>query len=330
MDLRWLTDAPDDDGVTVDSSRKSEVTRGVVVPLVVLAIIVAFGVVTGQHAVFIALMAAVPMLAAVFASVPFVALVAVVTVVAGLVLTFVPADEATGDSLTSMVGLVVLALIATIVARFRASTVAAAAQAAGPERRKSVQFQLQTQADLDSMTGLLNRRGAIRALGSRNTDGERVVAFLDCDLFKSVNEQYGSDVGDEFLQAVAGRLRHRLPAHDTVARWDGDEFLLAISADGSSARPALERLVAGINGTNIRTTAGPIPATVSVGAAVWAPGQELESVISRSGRALYAAKTGGRGKIVVDGEDGAPVVDTPANGDVPEMGQLLDGEGDSA
>ncbi len=175
------------------------------------------------------------------------------------------------------------------------------------------------------MTGLLNRRGAIRALGSRNTEGERVVAFLDCDLFKSVNEQYGSDVGDEFLQAVAGRLRHRLPAHDTVARWDGDEFLLAISADGASARPALERLVAGINGTNIRTTAGPIPATVSVGAAVWAPGQELESVISRSGRALYAAKTGGRGKIVVDGEDGAPVSDVSPDGDVPEMGQLHDG-----
>ncbi len=197
-----------------------------------------------------------------------------------------------------------------------------------PERRKAAQFQLQTQADLDSMTGLLNRRGAIRALGSRNTEGERVVAFLDCDLFKSVNEQYGSDVGDEFLQAVAGRLRHRLPAHDTVARWDGDEFLLAISADGASARPALERLVAGINGTNIRTTAGPIPATVSVGAAVWAPGQELESVISRSGRALYAAKTGGRGQIVVDGEDGDSSP-PPAEGDVPEMEQLDQAEGDS-
>jgi PleD family two-component response regulator len=79
-----------------------------------------------------------------------------------------------------------------------------------------------------------------------------------------------------------------------------------ISADAASARPALERLVAGINGTNIRTTAGPVPATVSVGAALWSPGQELEDVISRSGRALYAAKNGGRGKIVVDGEaDGA-------------------------
>ncbi len=125
MDLRWLTDAPDDDGVTVDSSRKSEVTRGVVLPLVVLVIIFALGIVTGQHAVFIAMMAAVPMLAAVFASVPFVALVAVVTFVAGLVLTFVPADEATEDSLISMVALIVLAAIAVIVSRFRESATAA-------------------------------------------------------------------------------------------------------------------------------------------------------------------------------------------------------------
>jgi diguanylate cyclase (GGDEF)-like protein len=266
------------------------------------------------------------MMAAVFASVGFVTLVALLTLAAGLILMYVPADEATEDSIVPMVAVLVLALIAVAVSRFRGT--GPYAEVVAPERRKAAQFQLQTQADLDSMTGLLNRRGAIRALGSRNTEGERVVAFLDCDLFKSVNEQYGSDVGDEFLQAVAGRLRHRLPAHDTVARWDGDEFLLAISADGASARPALERLVAGINGTNIRTTAGPIPATVSVGAAVWAPGQELESVISRSGRALYAAKTGGRGQIVVDGEDGHSSP-PPAEGDVPEMEQLDQGEDDT-
>ena len=297
-----------------------------VLPLVVLVVIFALGIVTGEHAVFIAMMAVVPMMAAVSASMGFVALVAVLTLAAGLVLMFVPADEATEDSIVPLAAVLVLALIAMVMSRFRGTGADVAVVA--PERRKAAQFQLQTQADLDSMTGLLNRRGAIRALGSRNTEGERVVAFLDCDLFKSVNEQYGSDVGDEFLQAVAGRLRHRLPAHDTVARWDGDEFLLAISADGASARPALERLVAGINGTNIRTTAGPIPATVSVGAAVWAPGQELESVISRSGRALYAAKTGGRGQIVVDGEDGHSSP-SPAEGDVPEMEQLDQGEGDT-
>lgn len=286
--------------MVVDSSRRSEVTRGVVLPLVVLVVIFALGVVTGDHAVYLALMAAVPMMAAISVPTSLTLVVALITVASGVVLMLLPTDDEQTGTLTALIGLILLALIAVVVGRFRSDP---AAPAPAPvERRKSVQFQLQTQADLDSMTGLLNRRGAIRALGPRNSDGERVVAFLDCDLFKSVNEQYGSDVGDEFLQAVAGRLRHRLPSHDTVARWDGDEFLLAIAADPATARPALERLVAGINGTNIRTTAGPIPTTVSVGAALWEPGQELEDVISRAGRALYAAKNGGRGRIIVDGE----------------------------
>lgn len=301
----------DDERVVVDSSRRSEVTRGVVLPLVVLVVIFALGVVTGDHAVYLALMAAVPMMAAIVVSTGLTLVVALITIASGVVLLLLPSDDEQSTVLTALGGVVVLALIAIVIGRFRSAPASAAP--APMERRKSVQFQLQTQADLDSMTGLLNRRGAIRALGPRNTDGERVVAFLDCDLFKSVNEQYGSDVGDEFLQAVAGRLRHRLPSHDTVARWDGDEFLLAIAADPSTARPALERLVAGINGTNIRTTAGPIPTTVSVGAALWAPGQELEDVISRAGRALYAAKNGGRGRIIVDGEAGGQA-SAPAEG----------------
>jgi diguanylate cyclase (GGDEF)-like protein len=286
--------------VVVDSNRMTEVTRGVVLPLIVLVVIVSLGVVLGQDAVYIAMMSVVPMIAAVFTGPRLTAISAGLAVVAGVVLAFLPGDEPVDDAWIPLVALALFAILAVVASR--SSKVIIETIPAPMERRKSAQFQLQTQADLDSMTGLLNRRGAIRTLGPRNTDADRVVAFLDCDLFKSVNEQYGSDVGDEFLQAIAGRLRHRLPAHDTVARWDGDEFLLVISADASSARPALERLVAGINGTNIRTTAGPVPATVSVGAALWSPGQELEDVISRSGRALYAAKNGGRGKVVVDGE----------------------------
>ena len=288
----------------MDSSRKSEVTKGVVLPLVALVLIFVLGVVTDEHAVLVAMMAAVPMFAAVFAPVALTGLVAVVTFLAGVVLSVLPTDvEEFNDSVIPLVGLIVFAAIAVLASRFRTVQAAAAPAPAPAERRKAMQFQLQTQADTDSMTGLLNRRGAIRALGPRNTDTERVVAFLDCDLFKEVNEQFGSDVGDEFLQAIAGRLRHSLPGHDTVARWDGDEFLLAVVADPASAQPALERVVSTINGHPIRTTAGPIPSTVSVGAALWAPGQELEDVISRAGRALYAAKSGGRGRIVVDSGD---------------------------
>jgi diguanylate cyclase (GGDEF)-like protein len=275
---------------------------------VALVVLFAAGVVTGQHAIYLAMLSVIPMLAAVFAPVVLTAVVAVITFVAGLALAMLPSDESFDTSVAPLVAVIVFGAIAVLASRFRAVEVVETP--ASVERRKSVQFQLQTQADLDSMTGLLNRRGAIRSLGARNTQGERVIAFLDCDLFKEVNDQFGSEVGDEFLQAIAGRLRHRLPGHDTVARWDGDEFLLAIAADAASAQPALERLVSGINGHPIRTTAGPIPATVSVGAAYWGPEQDLEDVIARAGRALYSAKTGGRGRIVVDG--GAPAADGSA------------------
>lgn len=289
----------------MDSSRKSEVTAGVVLPLIALVVLVVLGLVMDEKAAFIALMAAVPMFAAIFGPLSYTVIVAAASVVAGIVLAAIPGDDDVtfSDMTVPLVGLVVFAAIAVVAARMKPGpTVHAPATAV--ERRKGVQFQLQTQADTDAMTGLLNRRGAIRALGPRNDGPDRILAFLDCDLFKNVNDQYGTDVGDEFLQAVAGRLRHSLPTHDTVARWDGDEFLVAISSDTASARPALERVVKSVSAHPVRTTVGPVPSAVSVGAAVWVSGQELEDVISRAGRALYAAKSGGRGRVVVDEESG--------------------------
>ncbi len=74
----------------MDSSRKSEVTRGVVLPLIALVVITAAAVVTEQHAVYIAMMAAVPLFAAIFASVGLTALVAVLAFAAGIVVAFIP------------------------------------------------------------------------------------------------------------------------------------------------------------------------------------------------------------------------------------------------
>ena len=305
----------------MDDSRTAEVTRGVIVPLVLVVIILALGIVTGDQLVYVAVLGAAPVLAAVFARVGLTVVVAVVTALAALALVVLAGDDPWSDATIPLISVAAWAVIAVIASAIKGPSVIGYSGPTSPSverRRKTGSLQLQTQADLDSMTGLLNRRGAIRTLGQRNDGTERVIALLDCDLFKSVNEEYGNDVGDEFLQAIAGRLRHRLPPHDTVARWDGDEFLLAIAADESSARPALDRLVSGINGTNIRTTAGPIPATVSVGAAIWHPGEDLESVISRSGRALYTAKNGGRGSIVVDTEE----TPAPPSDAVPEVGEM--------
>jgi len=271
---------------------------GVLVPLLVLVALVALSIVMGRAPVFIALMAAVPALAAVFSSFLITALVALVSVAAGALLAFVTSDEGTDASLLPLSALAVLAILAIIAARVRQGSPPAVEVPV--ERPFPPSLSAASMADTDEMTGLLNRRGAIRALGARNEESDRVVGFLDCDLFKNVNDEYGTDVGDEFLQAIAGRLRHSMPAHDTVARWDGDEFLVAMSADAASARPAFERVIGSISAHPVRTTAGSIPASISVGAAVWSAGQDLEDVIARAGRALYSAKGAGRGLVVLD------------------------------
>jgi diguanylate cyclase (GGDEF)-like protein len=283
--------------VVVESVRRTfNVTWGVVLPLIGLVALGVLGLTVGPAAVYIAMMAAVPMMSAGFARMPITAVVAALTVVAGFVVAFVATDGLEASK-WSLVGVVVLSAVAVVASLVRGGHAAAAEPS---ERRKGVQFQLQTQAETDAMTGLLNRRGAIRALGAKNGDTERVVAFVDCDLFKGINDQFGNEVGDEYLQAVAGRLRHNLPPLDTVARWDGDEFLVVIAADAATAGPPLARIAATINSHPIRTTAGPIPGSVSIGAAVWGVGQELEDVIARSGGALYQAKAAGRSQVVVD------------------------------
>jgi diguanylate cyclase (GGDEF)-like protein len=253
----------------------------------------------GPLAVFIALIAVVPMMAAVFSSVIVTTLVAVLSVAAAALLAFVLGDEGLDSLAAPLIAVAVLSIVAIIASSLRRPSTEVAAATAGV-RGGPVALAAPSQADTDDMTGLLNRRGAIRALGARNADEERVIGFLDCDQFKKVNDEYGSEVGDEFIQAIAGRLRHSLPTHDTVARWDGDEFLVAMSTDATSARPAFQRVVASISSHPIRTVAGSIPASVSVGAAVWAPGQDLEDVIERAGRSLYSAKQSGGGVVVLD------------------------------
>lgn len=82
----------------------------------------------------------------------------------------------------------------------------------------------------DVLTGLPNRRYLIEMLEDKLNEGERLeapvyVAFIDLDGFKHINDSYGHDLGDLFLQAFAERLSNVLRGHDLVARYGGDEFV---------------------------------------------------------------------------------------------------------
>ena len=90
---------------------------------------------------------------------------------------------------------------------------------------------LQTYATTDPLTALANRRALEQALTRLLDQGARrgisvLVAFIDLDGFKAINDRHGHDVGDQFLIALATRLRSLLRAEDLAARLGGDEFVI--------------------------------------------------------------------------------------------------------
>lgn len=158
------------------------------------------------------------------------------------------------------------------------------------------------QAMHDPLTGLPNRASFIaeaRNLLEAARQGEQKVAalFIDLDGFKPVNDTYGHLVGDQLLVAIAERLSGFVSQQDVVARVGGDEFLVLLNKIGASDEVlvAAEELSAviseplTINGSDVSVGA-------SVGVAVYPDHAQHElALIDQADKAMYAAKTSGKG-----------------------------------
>jgi len=166
----------------------------------------------------------------------------------------------------------------------------------------------QTEALLDPLTGLKNRRAferAVAQLMAEGTDGLDGAALLliDIDHFKKVNDTYGHLLGDNVLRAVSQVLQSNIKGRDLVARLGGEEFavlLLRATAEGPMA--VAEQIRTAIANGQIRSPAagklvGAI--TVSVGVAMAGPAESLEAVLERADGALYEAKRTGRNRVCV-------------------------------
>lgn len=108
---------------------------------------------------------------------------------------------------------------------------------------------MKQQAECDHLTGLANRQHLLQQLDlalSKLSPGKSqlIVAFLDLNKFKSINDRYGHTIGDQVLQATAHRLRRKLRQTDLIARQGGDEFVVMIKdiSSDTQARPILEGL----------------------------------------------------------------------------------------
>ncbi|MET0138328.1 MAG: EAL domain-containing protein [Sphingobium sp.] len=167
-----------------------------------------------------------------------------------------------------------------------------------------VEDQIRWNAEHDPLTGLANRllfnTSLEKALGAALQCLHRVgVLLIDLDHFKEVNDLLGHHAGDSLLQHYAGRLREMLPADAIVSRLGGDEFaiLFPLLADRGELMAWGEAILE--LRQDISIGGAPVDCRASIGAAIFPDDGQLPSELLRHADiALYAAKDGGRGKLL--------------------------------
>ena len=154
------------------------------------------------------------------------------------------------------------------------------------ERRRH-ERDLHARALEDALTGLPNRRALVDGLATALEEGPTVVAFVDLDGFKQVNDELGHHVGDEVLIALGLRLHNEVSPVGMAGRWGGDEFVVITPGeDDSTLRAVIERAF-----DHPISCAGTIwHPRGSYGTATGHPGDEPAELIRSADTAMYQAK----------------------------------------
>lgn len=165
------------------------------------------------------------------------------------------------------------------------------------EEREQALAEAEWQATHDPLTALANRRLVLDSMEQQLDEGRDLVVFyIDVDRFKSVNDLYGHQVGDELIVVLAERLREMTRPSDVAGRLAGDEFIVVCPADRTSPEEAAalaERLgrrmsePIDINGRTIKLT-------VSIGLATSEGLTSAGKLINVADVAMYQAKSSGR------------------------------------
>jgi diguanylate cyclase (GGDEF)-like protein len=156
----------------------------------------------------------------------------------------------------------------------------------------------------DALTGLPNRRRFEDALTQLGADGQDfAVMFVDFDKFKPINDLHGHAVGDEFLKAIAHRIKSLVRDGDLVARLGGDEFAVLIR--GAEAKRASEHLAERFTQAMqepVACTGVALQSSASVGLAVGRAGHDdREQVVRQADLAMYEAKRAGGARVCMAG-----------------------------
>lgn len=165
----------------------------------------------------------------------------------------------------------------------------------------------------DALTGLKTRKffneearvfyeaAVNRHPGRRQWFGFKTISFIffDIDHFKKINDTYGHFAGDGVLKSVASRISDGVRKGDIVARWGGEEIVVAlVGADEDAALAKAEAIRRSVERLGFNSVGG-LHVTVSAGVATAEDGVSFEEVLDRADKSLYKAKQSGRNKVVL-------------------------------
>jgi hemerythrin len=164
--------------------------------------------------------------------------------------------------------------------------------------------QLEELANTDTLTGLPNRRYAMRSFAREWDAGQRdgtplACMVIDADGFKVINDTYGHDAGDEVLRALSKQLQHAVRTDDIVCRLGGDEFLIICA--GTPMEGALklaETIRREVAALHVPAGAGEWRGSISVGVAAKTFAMTgLDELLKAADLGLYVAKRNGRNRV---------------------------------
>ncbi|MBS3850087.1 diguanylate cyclase [Devosia sp. BSSL-BM10] len=172
----------------------------------------------------------------------------------------------------------------------------------------------------DPLTALPNRRGFERGMsGLRTSDKEAALIAIDLDHFKRVNDTYGHAAGDYVLQKVALVLRGSLRNRDLLSRLGGEELAVLLpETDLELAQLISERLRRAIENVEILWEGTSISITASFGVAVAQGTLPMDEMFQQADEALYAAKRGGRNRVVFATGDALVLPEAAMVGSAPQ------------
>lgn len=154
----------------------------------------------------------------------------------------------------------------------------------------------ETWALQDSLTGIANQRQLTISLdtwSAQAADSREplCVALIDVDRFKTINDSFSHEVGDEVLAAIAQHMVAHIREADLAARWGGDEFAVIFrNTDVATAEAITERIEKAVQEHDWSHVAAELKVSISVGVVEARPNEDKKSLVARGDKAMYARK----------------------------------------